>query len=69
MKITKQSILSGKMNTMELDITDEQLAKYNNGALAQNAFPNLNGDEREFLISGITPKEWSDAFGRNETNN
>jgi hypothetical protein len=66
MKITKQSQLSGKTNTMELDITSEQLVKYDNGELVQNTFPDLSSDEREFLISGITPKEWLDAFGTGE---
>lgn len=66
MKITKQSQLSGKTNTMELDITNEQLVKYDNGELIQNVFPNMNADEREFLKSGITPKEWSDVFGNGE---
>ena len=66
MKITKQSQLSGKTNTMELDITNEQLVKYDNGELIQNVFPNMDANEREFLISGITPKEWLDAFGTGE---
>jgi len=66
MKITKQSQLSGKTNTMELDITNEQLVKYDNGELIQNVFPNMNADEREFLKSGITSKEWSDVFGNGE---
>jgi len=56
-------MLSGETNSMELDITMEQLHAYHGeGALLQDAFPNLNADEREFIKSGITPQEWSDTF-------
>lgn len=30
------------------------------GALAQDAFPDLTPDEREFMISGVTPAEWDE---------
>jgi hypothetical protein len=64
MKITKQSTLSGKTNTIDLDITNEQLVRYNKGIeLIQIIFPNMNADDREFLISGITSTEWEDEFG------
>lgn len=32
------------------------------GAHVQYAFDNLNADEREFLITGITPAEWKEIF-------
>ena len=64
MIITKQSTISGEFNTMDLDITLEQFTRYENGTeLIQNIFPNLSPDEREFLISGITPTEWNSVFG------
>ena len=25
--------------------------------------PHLSADEREFIMTGITPNEWEDAFG------
>jgi hypothetical protein len=28
----------------------------------QNAMPNLSADEREFIMSGITPTEWDEMF-------
>jgi len=64
MKITKTSIWSKKTRTMDLDITEAQIEKWENGELIQNAFPNLNGDEREFLLTGMTPEEWDAAFGK-----
>ena len=68
LEVTRKSILSGKTNTMTLDITQESLDIYDTigGMLVQNVFPNLNKEEREFLISGITPDEWNNTFGDDE---
>lgn len=33
------------------------------GRLAQIAFPELDADQREFIISGTTPAEWEKLFG------
>ena len=32
------------------------------GELIQNVFPDLDLDQREFLISGFTPAEWSELY-------
>ena len=68
LEVTKKSILSGKTNTMTLDITQEHLDMYEQvgGLLIQAVFPNLSAGEREFLISGITPEEWNETFGEDE---
>lgn len=67
MKVTRTSEISGVQNSMELDITDEQVkAYYTDGELIQNAFPNLNAGEREFIKTGITPTEWDAMFGTGE---
>jgi hypothetical protein len=63
MEITKKSKLSGKEHTMDLDITQDQIAKWLNGELIQVAMPNLTADQREFMISGATPEEWDEIFG------
>jgi hypothetical protein len=64
MQITKISTISGKSNTMDLNVTQEQLDVYaKGGVLIQNVFPNLNPSEREFIKSGITPTEWTEMFG------
>jgi hypothetical protein len=62
MKLTKTSSITGIEHTMDLDITPEQIERYNNGELIQRAFPNLSAGEREFIMTGITPKEWDDIF-------
>ena len=66
MLVTKQSPISGKMNSMELPITEAQLKAHQNGELVQKVFPTLSVEEREFLVSGISPKEWNDLFGNME---
>lgn len=63
MEITKKSILSGKTNTRNIDATEEHFAAWYNGALIQDAFPHLSADDREFIITGITPEEWEEEFG------
>ena len=39
---------------------------WEDGELAQNAFPYLSADEREILISGICPRCWAETFGEND---
>lgn len=62
MIVTRQSPISGKIHSLDLDITEEQVATWQSGVLIQNAFPNLNADEREFLMTGITAEEWEAMF-------
>ena len=66
MEIIRQSQLSGAIRVMEIDITEEQLARVENRRanqeLIQNIVPHLPKDEREFLVTGITPEEWELAF-------
>ena len=61
--ITRKSMISGEINSMELDVTQDQLNRWQDGELIQDVFPHLNADEREFIKTGITPQEWSDTFG------
>ena len=59
MLITKQSGLTGKQHSMDVDVTDEDIQKWKEGTMIQLAMPNLTPDEREFIMTGITPQEWS----------
>ena len=48
---------------MDLDITSDQLDRIEAKVeLIQNIVPHLSSDEREFLITGITPDEWDKLF-------
>lgn len=62
MKITRKSVLSGDENTLDLDVTQEELDAWAAGKLAQHAFPRLTPGQREFIISGITEEEWDSEF-------
>ena len=62
MLITRTSPFSGNTNSMEIEVTQEQLSSWESGTLIQNAMPNLSADEREFIMTGITPDEWDSAF-------
>jgi hypothetical protein len=67
MKVTKRSSLTGKENTMNIDVTPEQLFRIENRMntteLIQNIVPNLSMSDREFLMTGITNEEWIRMFG------
>lgn len=62
MLVTRKSIVSGKVRTLDLDITYDQLHQYECGMTVQEAFSNLSVDEREFIINGITSDEWDELF-------
>jgi hypothetical protein len=68
MIVERKSIVSGKVNKMDINITQQQLFDFMNGrsGLAQEAFPDLSLDEREFIISGIHPTEWEQLFGNED---
>ena len=64
MLIEKQSMLTGVRRIVDMPITSEQFNNWQGGMLIQDAMPNLTDGEREFIVSGITPKEWEQAFGK-----
>lgn len=66
MKITRESTLTGVTHTLDIDVTQEQFNKWQSGSYIQDAMPHLSADDREFLISGITPDEWNKAFPEEE---
>jgi len=61
MIIIRRSPVSGHTNTMNLDVTQDSLDDWNSGVLVQDAMPNLSADEREFIMTGIMPHEWTKA--------
>ena len=63
MLIAKTSLLSSRTHEMEIDVSDKQIALWMEGALIQDVMPSLSADEREFLMTGITPDEWDAEFG------
>ena len=66
MELRKVSPISGKMNTLVLNCTEEEyeygMNEREHGAMIQDAFPMLSPEEREFIKTGITPEEWDAMF-------
>ena len=63
MEITKKSGFTGLTHTRNIPVTQEQLDAWHAGQSIQQAMPNLSIDDREFLMTGITPEEWNEVFG------
>jgi hypothetical protein len=66
MLIRRISRLTGKSHEREIPCTLEQLAAWAGGKFIQDAMPDVSAEDREFVISGITPEEWKQAFGEAE---
>ncbi len=54
MKITKKSVYTNRVNTMEVDITPELYEMWKRG---EDIDEHLSYDEREFLNTGATAEE------------
>ena len=59
-------MFSGVERTIDLPITEEQLAAWKGGTLIQEAMPQLSADQREFVMTGVTSEEWDREFGTDE---
>ena len=66
MQITRISNLTGATHTRDLDVTADMLLEWESGALIQSVMPHLSADDREFIMTGITPEEWDAAFPEEE---
>lgn len=62
MKIVNRSMATGRLRTRDIPLAWNDYVKWCLGVPIQYAAPYLNADDREFLISGITPDEWTDLF-------
>lgn len=45
---------------------EERIKRYQNGALIQNAFPELTDNQREILLSGTCERGWNKLFDPRE---
>ena len=64
MLITRKSMISGEVNTLEVDCTEEQLERWQSGEKIQDAMPNVPAPLREYLMTSTTPVEWAEMFGK-----
>ena len=62
MLITKKSMVTGNSATKNIDVTQTQLNAWENGALIQDAMPQVSAPDREFIKTGITNDEWNNLF-------
>ena len=62
-RVTLKSMLTGKENAMNLPTSIGKIKQFlshrEDCELIQEMFPELSEDQREFLLTGITPEEWS----------
>ena len=61
-EIERTSPLSGKVNTMEITMEPADYLAWKKGKHIQSALPYLTADEREFIKTGLYPKEWEILF-------
>lgn len=69
MLITKRSSLTGIISSREIDVTQAQLDNWASGTFIQNAMPHLSADDREFIMTGVTPEEWLKYMQADEDHN
>ena len=66
--LRRSSPVDGSMNEMTLPVPAPALLywiknRHNPSVpLVQDAFPELDDDQREFVLSGITPATWANLF-------
>lgn len=62
--ITCRHCITGQPVTATLPVNGFEVAEWHHSAkLVQDAFPQLSGAQREFLLTGITDEEWTGLFG------
>lgn len=63
MIIRKESVISGITRARDIPINPNDWALYNMGNVSiDDAMPYLNQEDREYILSGITPDEWVSVF-------
>tara|TARA_R110000787_G_scaffold196133_1_gene307390 strand:- start:290 stop:508 length:219 start_codon:yes stop_codon:yes gene_type:complete len=62
MIITRTSPLTKIENSIEIEVTSEQIARWQDGENIQNVMPTLTHEEREFIMTGFTFEDWRTLF-------
>ena len=58
--------ITQRVASMNIPCTEAQLAAWEGGEMIQNAMPNVSPEDREFVLTGITPTVWANMFGGEE---
>ena len=62
---TGKCVVTGKPYTVTLPA--QGLFNWNQGMSVQKAFPDLSPDDREFIVSGMSPEGWNQVFPPDES--
>jgi hypothetical protein len=64
MHITNKCMITGKMNTRWIEgLTEEAMEDWGaGGQVIQEAMPDVSPEDREFIMTGITPEVWAQQF-------
>ena len=69
-KEANKTIVTNQDGSMTVDLGFDEFCKrlqrWLGGQLIQHAFPELSADQREFLMTGITPEKWDVMFKERE---
>jgi hypothetical protein len=67
MYIKRKSVITGIEHTRNIPVNPDDYFAWNAGlGSIEEIMPYLNDNDREFILSGITPEEWNSAFVYNE---
>ncbi len=65
--VTRISQFTGNVNSMQLPVSQDKIDLWlKGGGLIQDVMPDLSASQREFLMTGMTPLEWTNMFGEEE---
>jgi hypothetical protein len=53
---------TGKVHTLDIDVTPQQIKRWESGEYIQHVMPHLSTADRVFIITGSTREEWDKAF-------
>ena len=59
LNITRTSPITNKTQCIEIEINQDQYDAWKSGVLIQDAMPNLSADDREYIMTGMTPEDWA----------
>jgi len=67
MYIKRKSVITGIERTRSIPVNPDDYIAWQAGlGSVQDLMPYLIDNDREFILSGITPEEWDDAFAESE---
>jgi len=61
--IKRKSAITGVERALNIPVNPEDMIEWEAGrGNIQDIMPYLNDNDREFILSGITPEEWNSVF-------